>query len=218
MGCLPIKKGLQNKPYIRYPGWWACITAGIGILGLSGWALSQRIMVTIVPESVTMAPVSALLFILLGISLFLCEYAFNDARFVIVQDALLIPPVLIGIWFLFFSIFENSLHINWYTASSDQLFLIAPESSMSLISALLFPLSALGLYAPRQQFRYASSVGIIIFLAAMIFILGYLSGHPFLYGTHVKPISFMSACGFFVFGIGLWCADQTCMLPSAKGE
>jgi uncharacterized membrane protein YfcA len=168
MECPRIQKGLQNKPYIRHPVWWACITAGIGVLGLSGWALSQRIMVTIIPESVTMAPVSALLFILLGISLFLCEYAFHDARFVIVQDALLIPPVIIGIWFLILSVFENSPHIHRYTASSDQLFLIAPESAMSPGSALLFPFSALGLYAHRRQFRYASSLGIIIFLAGMI--------------------------------------------------
>lgn len=204
MNSAHIHKPGQNKPLIFHPGCWAVAIVGIGVLGLSGWALSSRSLVTIMPDSVTIAPISALLFILLGISLYLAEYGVRDLRFMIVQDVLLIPPALIGIWVFFGSFFGKSSIIHWYTHSSDQIYLIAPESVMSPVSALLFLLSALGLYVNRHQFRYAPALAVILSSAGAILIIGYFLGNPFLYGMNIKPTSFLSACGFLFCGIGQW--------------
>jgi len=208
-----MKDPLHQDPdtsIIYHTGFWAVVIVSIGILGLSGWALSSRILVTIIPDSVTMAPISALLLILLGISLYLAEYGIQDPRFLIIQDVLLIPPALIGIWVVLFHTFGKSGVIHWYTHSSDQIFLIAPESSMSPVSALLFLITALGLYANRHRVRYASFLTVIILLAGAILILGYLLGNPILYGMNLKPVSFLSACGFLMCGIGQWaCAHQS---------
>lgn len=194
----------QKRQIIYHTGFWAVMIVGIGILGLSGWALSSRTLVTIIPDSVTIAPISAVLFILLGISLYLAEYGIRDPRFLIIQDVLLIPPALIGIWVLLFSAIGRTGVIHIYSHASDQIFLIAPESSMSPVSAVLFLLTALGLYANRHQFRYAPILAILISCAGAILILGYLLGNPFLYGMSMKPVSFLSACGFLVCGIGQW--------------
>jgi len=199
-----IRKPGQNKPLMFHPGCWAVMIVGIGVLGLSGWALSSRSLVTIIPDSVTIAPISALLFILLGISLYLAEYGVHDLRFMIVQDVLLIPPALIGIMVFLMSFFGKSSIIHWYIHSPDQIYLIAPESSMSPVSALLFLLSALGLYINRYQFRYAPVLAIILSSSGAFLIIGYLLGNPFIYGMNIKPTSFLSALGFLFCGIGQW--------------
>jgi hypothetical protein len=42
-----------------------------------------------------------------------------------------------------------------------------------------------------------------------VFIAGYSLGTPFFYDGTMKPISFLSACGFFFCGMGFWISTRT---------
>ncbi len=184
--------------------WWGGCTILIGIIGLCGWTMGSRFLVTIIPKSITMAPISAFLFIILGICICITRWAESEQDYAILYDILLIPPVIIGIWVLYNSHSEFPLIFSWNTYSYYQIFLIAPESQMSLISAVLFPALSIGVFINHYLSRHGSLIFLGIMACSVIFIIGYIFGYPFFYETNMKPISFLSALGFFISAFGFW--------------
>lgn len=190
------------------PVWWGGCSILIGIIGICGWIMGARILVTIIPKSITMAPVSAFLFIILGICISISKSARSESDSKILLDLFLIPPILIGLWVLYTTHSEFPLTFSWNSYSDYQLFLVAPESQMSLMSAILFPFLSLGAYVTRYVSRYGSLIFLVIVTCSVVFIAGYSLGNPFFYGGTMKPISFLSACGFFFCGMGFWISTR----------
>ncbi|WP_319578043.1 hypothetical protein [uncultured Methanospirillum sp.] len=186
------------------PVLWGGCTILIGIIGLCGWIMGSRFLVTIVPKSITMAPVSAFLFIILGICICISRLSESEQDYAIIFDILLIPPVLIGLWVLYTSHSEFPVTYSWSSYSAYQIFLIAPESQMSLMSAVLFPTLSIGVFISQYLSRHGSLIFLGIMMCSMVFITGYILGHPFFYETSMKPISFLSTLGFFLSASGFW--------------
>ena len=199
-----IPTGWLGRSVISSPAWWGGCTILIGITGLCGWIMGSRFLVTIIPQSITMAPVSAFLFIILGISASISRSAESEPDYAILRDILLFPPVFIGIWVLYDFFQSTPASISWSSYSDYQVFLMAPESRMSLMSAILFPSLSIATYLTRSVSRHVSLVFLVIMICSAGFVAGYCLGHPFFYGSSIKPISFLSALGFFLCATGLW--------------
>lgn len=199
-----VHSGFRIRNLIHNPVWWGGCTILIGITGLCGWIMGSRFLVTIIPQSITMAPVSAFLFIILGISISISRSAEKEPDYAIIRDILLFPPIFVGIWVMYDFFSTNSTSFSWNSGSAYQIFLMAPESRMSLMSAILFPSLSIGAYLTRWVSRHVSLVFFVIMVCSAGFVGGYCLGHPFFYGAGIKPISFLSALGFFLCATGLW--------------
>jgi len=193
-----------NKSSITNPVFWGGCTILIGIIGLCGWIMGSRFLVTIIPKSITMAPVSAFLFIILGTCICISRLSESEQDYAIIFDILLIPPVLIGFWVLYTSHFELPVTYSWSSYSVYKIYLIAPESQMSLMSGVLFPTLSIGVLISQYLSRHGSIIFLGIMACSMVFIAGYILGHPFFYETNLKPISFLSTLGFFLCSSGFW--------------
>lgn len=194
---------MNLKGYLGNSVVWASGMIVIGLIGVSGWLIHFRLVTTIYPKGVTMAPVSAILFILLGICLILSVKEKGDTGYTLVKNILLIPAIFMGIWTIFDLITGNPAHIDWEIHPPDTLFWMAPESTISPLSALLFIGLAMGIFLANRSSVLTFWIALIIAVTGAVLILGYLTGVPFLYGGEIKPVSFLSGCGFLLAGSGL---------------
>lgn len=189
--------------YFWAPACWASGMIFVGILGLSGWIVHSRVITTIFPNGVTIAPISAFLFILLGVSMVLSSREKSDNKYTQAKNILLVPAFLMGIWVIIDTISGHPAHIDWNMHPPETIFWMLPESSISPISALLFILLAFGIFGSNKWTQLVFWTALIIIITGGGFLIGYAAGNPLFYGGEIKPVSFLSACGFVLGGIGL---------------
>jgi len=192
------------KSPLNNPVFWGGLTIIVGIIGLLGWSMGSRFLITIIPKSITMAPASAFLFILLGICMIISKFIDSEPDCSILFDILLIPPIIIGFWVLFNFHSEYPYAFSWSSYSDYKIFLVSPESQVSLMSAILFPAISMGVFFSRYVTKYSSLIFIGVMACSLLFMSGYFLGNPLFYEESVKPISFMSALGFFLSSAGFW--------------
>lgn len=182
---------------------WALATILTGLTGICGWIGESRVLATIIPHSIAMAPASAFLFVLIGLIILILGIQNIREQYGDVLNILLLLPFITGLWFVFDTVSHYSQNIDWTVYSTEQLFWIVPESLMSPISAVLFPGLAIGMYLTTHRYSSGSLIALLIACTGALFMFGYLIGIPFFYHTAIKPISFLSSCGFFFSGIGV---------------
>lgn len=202
------------QKYIIDPKYWALATILVGFTGLFGWIFSFRHLVAIIPQSVSVAPVSAILFIFIGISLYIHEHSKADPQYSAIHHSLLIISLILAVWGIISIFVGNPAGINWEGYTSEQVSWITPQGQMSPISSMLFLILISGIVCRQYCETYGKAVSVIITVTGAVMILGYWFGAPFFYGESIKPVSFLTAAGFFLSGVSFMLL--TC--PSAIDE
>lgn len=169
---------------------WFSIAAVIGFaaLALLGWALGWLLLASGIPKYIPMAPNTAFLFIIIGLSLSM--YVTQPAAR-LTQGSILLAA--------FFSLLLSSMTLvgNIYGHRLG-------SGLMSPVTATCFILAAFALFFLWKNAKPAvSGLGAIIGLSGFVMLLGYLFGAPLLYGRSIVPVAFTTATAFLFLGISL---------------
>ncbi|MGH7955095.1 MAG: hypothetical protein ACREOZ_03960, partial [Gloeomargaritales cyanobacterium] len=194
------------KSFSRWDGW---IVASGGVVVLVGWLFGNEVLKRILPGLVSMNPVTALGFILAGISLtcyWLAEtrpaYKWECGRvaacLLMVIGTLKLGEYIFG-WHLAFDqlLFRTQLQ-NDGTGFTNQ---IAPNTAYNFILggfALWF------LNSPVRHFsRWSQNLSLVLAFASLIPLVGYIYRASYLYsiGTYI-PMALHTALLFFLLALG----------------
>ncbi len=181
----------------------------IGGLVLLGWQLEAPALKSVLPDRVAMNPVTALAFVLSGVSLWLQAPAFPDlprGRMRRVAQAGAVLAALVGaVTLLGYLVGEN--------VGLDQILFrgklgtnrIAPNTGLNF----LLVGAALGLldWETRRGVRPAQLVLLVPTCVALTSVLGYVYGVGALYGVALYiPMALPTAAAFLLLSIGALCA------------
>src|SRR5437899_402977 len=199
----------------RLPRLASVITATVGVLVLAGWALDIRALMRLLPTMVSMNPVTALTFILCGISLWcqvgrhggstetLHHVGFSLAGAVTLIGALRFADFLVPLNFhIDHLLFPGKQALQGYY----------PPSEMAPNTALNFLLCGLGLLCFQKDKRHAFCPSQAFILAAGLIAMLALIGHSYRMlvfsrlGTTL-PMSVDTALAFTIFCGGFLAAQ-----------
>lgn len=204
----------------------SAVAMALGALGLVGWISGLRVLASLSPIYIPMAPDTAVIFLVLGSILFS-----NTVRPLSRRRRLFFGIVTAGI-----VMYGLAKSIEYFVkidlTFEDILFPITeqlgsfPIGRMSPLTGtfLLFSGTALLLIlwdASRQFTRnLVSGFGILIALAGFVAIMGYLYGTPLLYGGDIIPLAATTSLAFLFLGSGLAAAAgaPNAFLRSWAGE
>ncbi|WP_347273049.1 EAL domain-containing protein [Candidatus Kuenenia sp.] len=204
------------------------VVAGVGAIGLLGWISNSQLLASIRPNYIPMAPNTAVVFVVLGITLFtLIRWHMNlISRWIAWVAAIFVVPL-------------NVLSLTQYVTNIDfgidQMLLVTtktlggvPMGVMSPITAANFLLSGFSVSLVsfssvnrRYMKNIASCLAIVIASIGSVVILGYLYKTPLLYGGTIVPMALTTAITFVFLGIGLisvtglWCWPQCLVMGSS---
>ncbi len=186
------------------------------ILGLAGMYFGITLLSSVYPGYKTIALSAALIWIILGLVL-----AVSAARPLVGMTAIIVNGVLAIIAFI--EGFELVLAISgghsafetWMTGIGRDL--LGPSSSpMSPVASFFIVLCAVALFLIVGNHRCSRTdrliqdgvgiTGLVVAVVSFTFILSYVFGDPFLYGTRIIPIAAVSALAAFFLGSGLMAA------------
>ncbi|MGK5086202.1 ATP-binding protein [Bdellovibrionota bacterium FG-2] len=193
----------------------AVFVSGLGVAALLGWSLGLPFLANFGSGNVPMAPSTALLFTLLGGTLFLCVGARGRGShwICVLVHGLLALFVLILVGFSIAGVHPQFEHLG---------FSIPPHrpgaeisGHMSLLTALCFLLSSVSflliyLKAYEKSFRASGrtnaawSLSVLVLIISLVLVLAYLFGMPLLYGTSFTPPALPSSIAFVVIGAALF--------------
>lgn len=183
--------------------------ACLGALGLIGWISGLRVLASLSPNYIPMAPDTAAIFLALGSILVSNTLRAPSRRRRLFFGA---AAALISLYGLLKSV-EYFVKVD--LTFEDILFPITeqlgsfPIGRMSPLTGTLFFLSGATLLlilwdASRQLTRnLAAGFGILIALAGFVAIMGYLYGTPLLYGGDIIPLAATTSLAFLFLGSGL---------------
>ncbi len=187
----------------------AFISAALGLISLIGWIIGQPILASYGSELIPMAPSTALLFLLLGASIFMCSHF--PARDTLIRIALIFTLIcgLIALTLFFLSYNSIYLAIEHLGIPISGKIGKVPVGHMSPLTAANFIFACLSfiiLLLSSQNFKLFlisfSSAGIVI-LISFILLFAYLLGTPLLYTGKVIPPALSTASAFLLLGIAL---------------
>nr|WP_319376510.1 ATP-binding protein [uncultured Methanoregula sp.] len=176
----------------------------IGCLGLLGWISSSRVLTGVRTDYIPMAPNTAVIVILLGISLCLLA-AWPTHRTIRILVA----------WFAGFGILISVLtlagNIAGFDTGVDYLFIstsgslgIVPVGHMSPVTAICFTIGSTAFVLFLQKKNDLTAIlGTAVSLIAGVLLIGYWYGAPLLYGGTVIPVALTTAATLGLLGIGL---------------
>ncbi|MBX6315238.1 MAG: hypothetical protein IRY99_20355, partial [Isosphaeraceae bacterium] len=186
------------------------VAIGLGVATLAGWLAGWRLLTSIRPGYIPMAPNTALSFILLGFALairpgpgMLGRRAWSSgliAAAVATVAALRLSEYATGI--------DLGVDRMALEAPSERLGL-APVGKMALSTAIGFLLAGVALvlatWASRRQTvaDCVGGLGVVVAALGLIFTLGYLYNAPLLYGGAAIPMALNTAAGMAALGLGL---------------
>jgi diguanylate cyclase (GGDEF)-like protein len=180
----------------------------VSSLVLVGWAFDVEALKRIFPRLVAMNPVTALAFILLGLSLWLSQaestnrkarlVAYLCAGLVALVGLLKLTEVLLGWGAGVDQLLFPSKLVDDVTGQPNR---IAPNTALNL---LLFGCALLLLHIKiRGGFYVAQSCIIVSMLASLLPVVGYAYGTRMLYGVgHFIPMALHTAVTFLALGVG----------------
>lgn len=180
---------------------WAGVTILFGILECIGWIISFKPFLTIIPQSVSASPCSAIIFISLGACLYIYERRAGNCTLNCIYKGLMgISLLIIGLFFII-TIYGFAGEVHGEVPIVGHISELLLHGHMSPISSLLFLFLITGIIGHRYFSFYGQAISLIITGAGAVMILGYWYGAPFLYGGLIKPVSFPTALGFLFIGI-----------------
>ena len=198
--------------YRKLASLFAAATAALGLLGLSGWILGMPLLASIRSSYVPMAPLTSIALLCLGglllvhsmgslqgsagilaavFSALLSAYGLIE-----VVEALGIPVLSLEEW-----LFPDPPMMGAISTGR----MSPTTAALLLLSGAVVPMIFLrdrGGERKKLIGDLAGCLGILVALIGTVFVLSYLHGAPFLYGTSTIPMAATTALAFLLLGTG----------------
>jgi len=195
------------------------ITIGIGILTFISWSSGLRLLASIRPDYIPMAPNTAAAFIILGISVLILTFQpfHRFSRWFSVFSAMSVIALSIMTLIQFFV--GGTPYIDRMILNTSGVLGKVPVGCMSPITGgnfLLAGVALLLLVLPsygRLLRDIASCLAVATTITGFVVILGYLYGTPILYGGNTVPMAATTAIAFVCLGIALIATSGSECLP-----
>lgn len=192
-----------------FPQLCSLITAALGMAAIAGWLIGSKILASIRPDYIPMAPNTALSFIVLGISL----YALIAERRTAIKLSRAGVVVILILSLIRFIELSANIKLNvdqWiFRVPAERLGFI-PTGRMALPTALNFLFASIAILLASSLKKHLLFVDVITRILAglttfigLVFCLGYIYGAPLLYGGTAIPMALNTAVAFFTLGLGL---------------
>jgi PAS domain-containing protein len=228
-GVVPFGKPVQGKDFSEKHflnqltiafGLLAIVTA---VLGLAGIVFGITLIATVYPGYKTISLSAALAWIVLGSVLVINPLLSTEGR-----AGLFIRTILAGIAIVEaidipFNLLGDHFVVETLAVQAGTVFLGASSSPNSPVAeglitaaaaAMFFMVNGSALVPEHNRTKDAVGVtGIFIMLISLTFVLSYMYGDPFLYGTQFIPIAAVSALAAFFIGAGLVAAAGPSAVP-----
>ncbi len=184
----------------------------IGTMAMAGWVLGVDSLKSVVPGLITMKANTALVFMLLGVSLHATTVGHGRHK------TLMRVATLLG-FTLAATVFSQYVHGR--DLGVDLLLFYEPQGTvgtvhagrMALNTSICFVLvgAALLLFDSRYGPVVASAVGLLVSVAALLALVGYFAGLTNLYGfARQTQMAVPTAVGMFLLGFGLLASRPDC--------
>lgn len=211
---------MRNDNYLVRILYICCgMTIGMGVLTFVGWLSGLRLLASIRPDYIPMAPNTAAAFIILGISVLvltfwsLCRFS----RWFSAFSAMCV--IALSILTLIQYFVRGDPYIDRMILNTSGVLGKVPVGCMSpitggnfLVAGVALLLLALPSYG-RLIRDIASCLAVATTIIGLVVILGYLYGTPILYGGNTIPMAVTTACAFVCIGIALIAASGSERLP-----
>jgi two-component system NtrC family sensor kinase len=178
----------------------------LGALALTGWISGVRVLTSVRPDYIPMAPDTALFFVALGTILLLNALRLQTGP---AKMIMLAVTALISLYGLLKFIeqftgldltFENFLFPITETLGDY------PLGRMSPITGMLFFVTGLAAWvhlrgkSPGSRTNAVNAIGLAVFIAGGIATVGYVFGAPPLYGSNIIPLAASTSLDFALLG------------------
>ncbi|MEW6094110.1 MAG: PAS domain S-box protein, partial [Chloroflexota bacterium] len=198
------------------------LAAGLGIIALLGWIFGLPLLSSFGTNLIPMAPSTASLFALLGVTVFLCSY-WPESLFVRISGlGISILGAVFALSLLVLSSWGIYLEAEYLGLPISGSLNDVPVGHMSPVTATLFLLLSLSflfslLPASRRLWAWtALGVAGSGILASYVLILAYSIGLPLLYGGGIIPPALPTSLAFLALGSGLLTRAWTQVRPPEK--
>lgn len=195
------------------------ITIGMGVLTFAGWLSGLRVLASVHPDYIPMAPNTSAAFIILGISVLVltlwphCRLSrWFSAFFAILT-------IMLSILTLIQYFIRVDLNIDQMILKTSGIVGKVPVGYMSPITGGNFLSAGVALLLlallphGRLTRDTASCFAVVTTITGSVVILGYLYGTPILYGGNTVPMAVTTACSFVCLGIALIATTGSACLP-----
>lgn len=186
------------------------ITAGVGLLGLTGWASDSRMLMSFIPEYKPISPVSALCFLVLGSSflLYLHRPGSRIARIAAIAGAFLTAGICSAVLVAFVGDMPREFERLGFRTSAA-----LPAGHMCSLGAICIITATAGILclslSQRRITHYLDIAGflsLISLFTGLIAFISYLYGTPLFHNACSIPLSMPAAFALFSLGFGLLAA------------
>ncbi len=190
----------------------AAVAALLGGLGLLGWVTPWRRLASLIPQSIPMAPSTALAALILGGVLMLRARQWSPRL-----------ATAVALLVFLFSSFQLGSFVSGRPLAIDVALVPAPASFGAVLTGRMSPLTAIGLTLVSLSFLFASvgrhrtgnarlerafagtsvALALVASLFGFVILLGYVFGAPLLYGSPVVPMALSTAQATLCLGLAL---------------
>jgi len=186
--------------------------AGLGLVSLVGWPLDYLLLVPAGSEAVPMAPSTALMLVVFGVTIFARlagpdegtrrSLGLTASATTLVVAATLLALSLAGI--------QSTIeHLGLLSGRSAGGVAVGHMSPLAAGCFVLLAASFLCVTAPRSPSPHLVGasfwIAVLVVFGASLVAVGYVFGAPLLYGTHFVPMSLAASLAFMAIGLGLVC-------------
>jgi PAS domain S-box-containing protein len=188
----------------------AVFVAGIGLVAFVGWVFGIPFLTNLGSGMIPMAPITAVLFVLYAVTVFLRAHLPSGRTTYWAGLSINAIGALVALLLFVLSsqgIHPDAEHLGF--AIVDKAGEI-PQGHMSPVTALCFLFAALSFLAslsssPEQLWRATMAwwFACLLIAVSIMFLMGYLYGEPFLYGSSFVPPAAPTSLAFIALGIGL---------------
>ncbi|MFA4878052.1 MAG: PAS domain-containing sensor histidine kinase [Methanoregula sp.] len=186
----------------------------IGCLGLTGWILDSRMLTGVQGDYIPMAPNTAVIIILLGLSLYSLMTWTRHRNIRITITGLAGFSLILSVLTLAGNIAGLDIGVDYLFISTSGNLGQVPVGHMSPVTAACFifgSISLLLLLAGKKD--SAALLGTAVTVISGIILIGYWYGAPLLYGGVVIPVALTTASALEILGIGLVTAAGSASWP-----
>ena len=193
---------------------WVMIFSGIviffvGIIAFAGWYMDNRVLSSIYPNYIPMAPSTAIIFVIMGVMFSFNLFKSNNKKikpFILIFTFLVTLSGMLhflGVIFHLNLTFDQIWNANNVKIGNIQIY------KMSHYAGFLFFLSGIALllkYFGKDQKSYVNltgNIGMFIALGGFIASMGYAFGTPLLYSGNYIPLALTSAISFVFLGMSI---------------
>jgi PAS domain S-box-containing protein len=184
------------------------LTLSLGAFALIGWVSAIPWLTALWPGGIPMAPSTALLFLLLGVAVWIFLHTPESSSLVTLSRFLAFLATFTAILLLILS----SLGIHWHAEylGMDISGVVggAPIGHMSPLTAFCFVILGTSLLLQYHNgIRLISSfwLAAVSFLISFVLIIGYVVGAPLFYGTGIIPPAMTTSLAFLMLSSAFLC-------------